>query len=386
MRNKLTVAFLTTDNREQQSKYDLEAPFFGPAPAAILESLKLYPEELDIHVISCSKRRMNAPEKIAHNVWFHQPIVPHIGWGRTAFLGCTLAVRKLLRKIKPNLVHGQGTERDCAISAVYSGYPNVLTIHGNMQQICRLNLLGARGYYRLASKLETHALKRTNGVFCNSKHTQSLVEHRTKKTWLVPNPLRCNFFNPPPENRIKNTKPIILTIGAISPLKRSLEILQMAKKLAKRGYYFQIRFIGWLPPEGRYRSSFEAAIDEGRGAGYADFIGTLGIDNLIQELDQADACVHFPHEEAFGLVVAESMARNLTFFGASVGGIQDIANEVDGALLFSDFLSLENGMAAWLESGAQRAQGASSIMASRYHPKVIGHQHIEIYRKVLSLP
>jgi glycosyltransferase involved in cell wall biosynthesis len=384
MKKKTTIAFLTTDNREQQSKYDQESPFFGPAPAAILESLKLYPEELDVHVISCSKRRMNAPEKIAPNVWFHQPIVPHIGWGRTAFAGCALAVRNLLRRIKPDLVHGQGTERDCAVSAVYSGYPNVLTIHGNMQQISRLNLLGAKGYYWLASTLETHALKRTNGVLCNSIHTRSLVEHRTNNTWLIPNPLRSKFFDPPRNFRDRNRLPVLLTIGAVSPLKRSLEVLEMAARLAQRGYRFQIRFIGWLPPAGPYRSSFESAIDQGRKAGYADFLGTLEIDNLIQTLDEADACIHFPHEEAFGLVVAESLSRNLRFFGATVGGIRDIADGVDGAQLHDDFESLENGIARWLDFGAPRSDDASSIMSSRYHPEVIGRRHIEIYREVLG--
>jgi glycosyltransferase involved in cell wall biosynthesis len=384
MTEKITVAFLTTDNREQQSKYDLADPFFGPAPAAILESLKLYPAELNIHVISCAKRRMNAPEKLAPNVWFHQPIVPHLGWGRTAFAGCALAVRKLLRRINPDLVHGQGTERDCAVSAVYSGFSNVLTIHGNMQQISRLNLLGAKGYYWLASTLETHALKRTNGVFCNSRHTRSLVEPRTKTTWLVPNPLRSEFFQPLRDSGVRNRLPVLLTIGGVSPLKRSLEILQMAARLAKRGYQFQIRFIGWLPPEGDYRTSFEAAIDEGRKAGYADFLGTLEIDRLIETLDGADACVHFPHEEAFGLVVAESLSRNLRFFGANVGGIRDIADGVDGAQLHDDFESLENGIARWLDFGAPRSDDASSIMSSRYHPEVIGRRHIEIYREVLG--
>ena len=268
---------------------------------------------------------------------------------------------------------------------MHSGYPNVLTIHGNMQQISRLNLLGARGYYRMASALETHSLRQTDGVFCNSIHTQSLVENRTRKTWLVPNPLRSNFFEPLPTVSPRNPRAVLLTIGSVSPLKRSLEILQMAARLADRGYYLQIRFIGWLPPKGEYRSSFEAAIEEGRKAGYADFLGSLEIDLLIQELDQADACVHFPHEEAFGLVVAESMARNLAFFGATVGGIRDIAHGVNGARLFEDFPALEHGIACWLESGAPRAEDSASIMAARYHPKIVGHQHIEIYREVLKL-
>ena len=124
--------------------------------------------------------------------------------------------------------------------------------------------------------------------------------------------------------------------------------------------------------------------EAGREAGYADFLGTLEIDRLIGALDEADACVHFPHEEAFGLVVAESLARNLRFFGATVGGIRDIADGVNGSELHGDLESLENGIARWLEAGAPRADGAASIMARRYHPEIIGRKHIEIYREVLG--
>jgi hypothetical protein len=43
-----------------------------------------------------------------------------------------------LKDIQPDIVHGQGTERDCAIRAVFSGYPNVIPIHGNMAELARL--------------------------------------------------------------------------------------------------------------------------------------------------------------------------------------------------------------------------------------------------------
>ena len=380
----MKIAFLTTDNREQQAEYDKELPFFGTAPKAILDGLKSYPNDIEVHVVSCSKRVMNAPEKLAPNVWFHQPIVPYLGWGRTAFSGCALAVRKLLRDLKPDLVHGQGTERDCAISAVYSGFPNVLTIHGNMQQIHRMKLLGAPAYYWLASTLETHALGKTLGVFCNSIHTRSLVENRTRKTWLVPNPLRPAFFDSRTSEKQPNPIPILLTIGVVTPLKRPLEILETASRLAARGYRFQIRFIGASSTADSYGAAFAHAIEEGRRAGYADYLGLLDENELIQALDNADACVHFPKEEAFGLVVAEALSRGLRFFGADVGGIRDIVNGVDEAELHCDFHSLENGIARWLDEKAPMPSQQEEVMRSRYHPEHVAKRHLEIYQEVLS--
>jgi glycosyltransferase involved in cell wall biosynthesis len=380
----MRIAFLTTDNREQQKRYHLESPFFGPAPEAIIEGFKAIPDDIELHIVSCAKKRMPAPEKLAPNIYFHQPIVPHIGWGRTAFAGCALAVRKLLKKIQPDIVHGQGTERDCAISAVYSGFPNVITIHGNMQQIYRMRLLGANSYYWLASTLESHALGRTAGVFCNSRHTRSLVEARTHDTWLVPNPLRTEFFTSPTDKKHANVIPVFLVIGVVTPLKRPLEILQAMKSLHDAGHAFKVRFIGGHSPDSPYGSRFQKLLDEGIHKGYADYLGIMEIKKIIQCMDEADALIHFPEEEAFGLVVAEALSRNLKIFAARIGGIPDILEGVEGAELHEDFHSLKKGIATWLETGAREPGHGAGVVRSHYHPKVIGSRHLEIYREVLS--
>jgi len=89
----LRIAFLTTDNREQSADYDCLHPHFGTAPEALLEGFALHPGSVEIHVISCSRQAMSRPEKLAENIWFHQPVVSKLGWGRKGFLGCGFAVQ-----------------------------------------------------------------------------------------------------------------------------------------------------------------------------------------------------------------------------------------------------------------------------------------------------
>jgi len=133
----LKIAFLTTDNREHDQNYSASVPYFGTAPAALLEGFS-HLSRLEVHVISCAKKLMSSPKKIASNIWFHSLHVPKFGWLRTGYSGCIFAVRKKLKEIQPDIVHGQGTERDCGISAVFSGYPNIITIHGNMAELDRV--------------------------------------------------------------------------------------------------------------------------------------------------------------------------------------------------------------------------------------------------------
>src|SRR5215471_14347587 len=141
----MRIVLLTTDNREPHKDYTNPMPHFGTAPAALLQGLAMIPE-LEIHVVSCIRQPVKSPEKIAPNIHFHSLVVPKIGWMRTLFQGCIRATRKKIREIQPDVVHGQGTEADCSISAVFSGYPNVLTLHGNMRAVARINRVPAFSY------------------------------------------------------------------------------------------------------------------------------------------------------------------------------------------------------------------------------------------------
>jgi hypothetical protein len=122
------VAFLTTDHREPFKENHKEAPWFGMAMETVLSGFTQFPE-LEVHVISCLRQPARMPEKLADNIWFHGLVVPKIAWMRTLYLGCILATWRKIKAIQPNIVHGQGAELDCAISAIFSGRPYVITLH-----------------------------------------------------------------------------------------------------------------------------------------------------------------------------------------------------------------------------------------------------------------
>src|SRR5208337_5466639 len=126
------------------------------APEALIEGFALTPG-LEVHVVSCTRQPMKSPEKLAENIWFHSLHAPKIGWMRTGYQGTIRATRKALRSIGPDIVHGQGTELNCGMDAVRSGFPNVLTIHGNMAEMARLFKARIGSFQWLAARLENFA-------------------------------------------------------------------------------------------------------------------------------------------------------------------------------------------------------------------------------------
>jgi glycosyltransferase involved in cell wall biosynthesis len=384
MERPLKIAIVVPDNRDEARRYADPLPYFGTAVTALLDGLATLPE-CEVHVVCCVQRPVAAPEKIGPNIYFHTEVVPKWGWLRGGYLGCIRSVRRQLKKIQPDIVHGEGTERYCALSAVLSGFPNVLTIHGNMKAIAEI--YGARlgSFYWLAAKLETVALKRAAGVFCNSAYTENLVAPRARKTWRVPNALRDDFFAPLPLKK-SGHPPVILNIGVTEPRKQQVELLAAARKLFERGLKFQLQFVGARSAQSDYGKLFSSGLAIAETTGYARHLGFLNTPQVIAAMDAASALVHFPTEEAFGLVAAEALARNLKFFGAAVGGVVDIASGVDGAELFPprDFSALEEAIARWLDQGCPQPQNAAPVMRERYHPQVIARRHLEIYGEVFK--
>jgi glycosyltransferase involved in cell wall biosynthesis len=380
----MKVALLTIDNREHYRDYGAPTPHFGTAPEALLQGLARC-QDLEVHVISCAQQPVAAPEKLAPNLFFHSLHVPRIGWMRTAYLGCIRATRRRLRQIQPDVVHGQGTERDCALSAVFSGFPSVLTLHGNVREVAQKLNARLGSFHWLAARLEALALRRARGVFCNSEHTERLVRPLARKTWRVPNALREAFFQPP-TGQPPGDRCVLLNVGVVCAYKRQIELVDAAESLRRQGLAFELQLIGRVDRRTDYGGRFARRMLTAERGGGVRFLGFKSLDEMVAGYDRAGALVHVPATEAFGLVVAEALARNLKFFGFRVGGIPDIAAGAEGAELVEDgdWAGLMRGVERWIRAGHPRPTANASLMRQRYHPDAIARRHLEIYREVLS--
>jgi glycosyltransferase involved in cell wall biosynthesis len=380
----MKIALISIDSRQNERTYHETAPRFGAGVDSMIEAVKAMPE-LELHALSCTQRPMQSPEKLADNIWFHSLHVPKIGWMRSGYQGCVRAMRRKFLEIQPDIVHGVGTEREGAISAIFSGFPNVVAIAGNMAELARLNRPRFGSYLWLTARLENFLLPRTEGVICNSRYTERLVRPRAKKTWLIYPGLRGLFLRPP--TRVKPRDCALVIAGVIGPRKRQLELLDVAETLHRRGLKFEFRFVGTIyNRHDPYVVAFLDRIRPMETTGYARYLGSPSHAGMVECFDATSGMIHFPSEEAFGSVVAEGFARDLKFFGARTGGIAEIAEGVPSAELFemNDWRGLTDAVGQWINGGHRCPSGASVIMRQRYHPDVYLRQHLQVYQEVLS--
>jgi glycosyltransferase involved in cell wall biosynthesis len=378
----MKIALLTTDNRGHFHKYDQREPYFGTAPAALLQGFTHLPG-IEVHVISCIRQRVQSPQKLADNIYFHSVVVPKIGWIRTGYQGCIRALRKKLREVQPDIVHGQGTELDCGISAVFSGFPNVLTIHGNMRLIAQVNHAKPLSFLWLAARLEKITLPRTIGVVCITEYTRAAVEALARRTWILPNAADADFF------KIENTPdlrspPVGLCVGTVCSYKNQNDFIRALDPLAAK-MSFKIVFAGEVATDA-YGREFTQLI---RQRPWCKHVGFLSREQLKQHLKSATFLALPTREDNCPMVVLEAMAAGVPVLASNIGGVPDLITPEKTGLFGNPDRpeTFANGVEQLLANASLRQRLAAAARAEaldRFHPEVIARKHLEIYREVLK--
>jgi glycosyltransferase involved in cell wall biosynthesis len=377
----MKIAVLTTDNREALKRYSLPEPFFGTAPEALLQGFAKIPD-VEVHVVSCTRKPIKSPEKLAPNIWFHSVYVPRSGWTATMFQGCIRASRRKLKEIRPDIVHGQGTERDCALSAVFSRFPNVLTIHGNMRLIAEVNKAKPLSFYWQAAQLEKIAVPRSSGVVCITRYTQDAVKDLARKTWVLPNAVDASFYDVQPA---PDPTRYILCVGQVCYRKNQNAFIRSLDALAEKTK-FKVIFLGDTPAADPYVAEFRELIAT---RPWCESPGFADREKLKQWFAKATMIALPSLEDNCPMVVLEAMAAGLPVLAAKVGGVPDLVTD-EKTGLFCDPLdgpSMSRGVSRLLDEPqlARTLASTARIEAqARFHPLAIARRHVEIYREVLG--
>jgi glycosyltransferase involved in cell wall biosynthesis len=379
----MKVALITTDNRVPNKDYGCPKPYFGTAPEALLQGFAQIGEP-EVHVISCTRVAMKSPEKLASNIYFHSVRVPKIGWMRTLFAGCIWAVRKKLKQIQPDIVHGQGTEEYCSISAVLSGFPSVMTIHGNMRLIEQVNKPKPFSYHWLEARLEGWTVPRSGGVVCITNYTREAVTGMARHTWVVPNAADSSFFelNPRPPTE---TMPIILCVGFVCTRKNQNAFIRALDPLAEK-LKFKLMFLGHASPGRTYDDEFLSLVGQRPWCAHCGFADR---EKLKEYFQKASVIVLPSLEDNCPMVVLEGMAAGVPVVAAKVGGVPDLIEEAKTGIFCNpnDPESMRASVANVLNNipGAHEIAARAKVRAwERFHPKVVAERHVEIYREFLQ--
>ena len=377
----LRIALITTDARHWLGQFDATAPNFGTAIQGLLQGFGDL-GNVEVHVVSASPSPLKSPDKLAANIWFHHVYVSKYGWGRSFFLGVSWQIRRLIEGLDVDIVHGQGTERDCAVAAILSGKPSVLTIHGNMRVHAKRNKNGHWLYYRIASLLEAICLSRCDGVVAISRYTKDLVKGLSPRTWLLPNAVDRRYFDITPAPPVV---PHILFVGSIDERKNPLGLIRACEPLLRAGEC-TLAIAGQGDQDHPYVKEAFALAKKIPGI---EMLGFIGRDELGSQFEKCSLVVLPTFEDNCPMVILEAMAAGLPVAASRVGGVPDLITHESNGLMFDphdqqDMRACLERLVRSPETLARFGQQARIKAHAQFHPKVIAEEHLKIFRDVLG--
>jgi glycosyltransferase involved in cell wall biosynthesis len=385
----LKVVQIIPDERDVWG-FDADSPSFGSAPTALLEGFAQFPDQVDVHVVSCIRRPLPAPAILSGNIHYHAVPVSG-GYRRTLFTEAVRRTRAVIRKIDPDIVHGQGNEDYPGLCAVFSGFPNVVTVHGNMRAVAARRRFRPLPHMLLACAIEWIALRRADTVFCNSAYTDRQVKPLNEKRHRVFNAVRSDFFSLAAKeistskgNGVGANCRTLLCSGTVVEYKNQIGLIR-ALDAWEGPRPFRLLFAGGSRPELPYVRRF---LDLVRERDWCDYRGRLEAAELLHLLADIDGVVHPTLEDSFGLAVAEAQAAGLPVAASSIGGIPDLIEDGKTGFLFdpANPADVRRKVGFLLDPATALPVSAEArrFADEQYRPACIAESHLDFYRDHLA--
>jgi len=287
----------------------------------------------------------------------------------------------LQHDLKPDLVHAQGTERESGMVAAHSGFPSLITLHGNFRELRAVYRPKPWNYYWINAHLETHVLRRIGGIICISRYVEQITRSFRKPQFLIPNPVRPEFLSA--ERAMPGGVPRhICCMGALDERKRPDFILKACIPLWKRGRDFVLHIYG--RPGGAYADWLMNEAEPWVKQGKVIFEGFTP--DPLHAILNSDVMVSASVEESFGMNVLEAMAAGRSVVAPRVGGITDIVEDHVSGLLFDGsrlsectecidrLLTDDNHRQEISRNGRRRAQRLFS-------PEIVAEKTVQCYEQ-----
>lgn len=189
---------------------------------------------------------------------------------QTGFLFDPFFFRRLFNQIRPDIVHGWGTEDSHSIIALnLSPRKHVVQVQGLINAYG--NHLGTSAGLRYVAARERMTLRRARNVFVESNYSREISQPycgRQTRVWQVDHPLRREFFTSLPSPR------------------KAKQVLSLGSLTDRKGYLDAIAAFASAPPEWRL-----VMIGDGKADAVAkltDKVAHLGLRNRFHHIAAAD--------------------------------------------------------------------------------------------------
>tara|TARA_Y100001970_G_scaffold21626_1_gene24728 strand:- start:1475 stop:2644 length:1170 start_codon:yes stop_codon:yes gene_type:complete len=312
---------------------------------------------------------------------------------KNLFTGYMHTHRKLLKaisNIKPDIVAGVGTEHIYAYTAVKSGYPHVVTIHGIMRNVIKKEkkIITRHKYFYL---LEKYVLKNSKNIISINPFVNKNLGNLIKgKIFNVENCIPESFFDYSLEKKQSTNILKLVFVGTIEPRKGVLDLLLACVKLKDSNIDFSLDIIGSVPSNySDYFNKMKEIVNQKLNKSNIKFHGHLPQNEIANLVFNSSALILPSFEETAPMVISEAMALGTIVISTKVAGIPWMIDDKVTGLLFTpgNYEELFSKIFFILEAGEEniRMSKKARLKSEKlYHPNMVADKTYGVYKEIIG--
>ncbi|MCG3147270.1 MAG: D-inositol-3-phosphate glycosyltransferase [Verrucomicrobiae bacterium] len=342
----------------------------------------------DIHIVIVSRDVQKVMVEEGPLGTVYRVPSPPLSGSPSFFLWRRQLILRELAKIKPDIVNGQGCEEEYGFTTVTAPFPNVVTFHGVMHRIHKVNPPPFFSLNHVPRWMESVVARRARHVICLSRETDDfLTEFRSPaKRHFVPNAIAPCFF----EVSARRATPAAFTllyVGTIYPLKRVhllIEALPVIQRQANRPV--KLRVVGGVGGgSADYAQRLRGRAQELGVAEQIEWLGVQSESSVAGALAQSDLLLLPSLQETAPMCIGEAMAAGVPVVATPVGGVPDMVQDgTTGRLVGADgFAEAVVSLLADSSSRAAMGEAARVYAAANYAPRVVAERTLAVFADVL---
>jgi glycosyltransferase involved in cell wall biosynthesis len=293
-------------------------------------------------------------------------------------------IKKVLDKIKPDIVHAHGTENSYAISALRCKYANIISIQGVLREISKHN---PTIRLKLKTYFESLVVRRGKNFICRTNLDSALVStlNPDGTIFTIYEAMNPVFFK---KDWKVNDDCSILFVGSIQERKGIMVLLESLLYVKKSFENVRLYVVG-SGVQQNYTSQLKDFCKREGLEGNVFFSGFLTSEEIAEYHLKSQVLVCPSFIENSPNCIAEAMVTGLPVVASNVGGIPSMINDGHTGYLCEadDPLALAGTLSYLLANRSERdhiSKNAKRIARKNHLPENVAEKTIRTYKTILN--
>ncbi len=339
-------------------------------------------DDLEVHVVTCQSGVENQLSTTGAGWPLH--ILKRRRLGRLTFHRRDVSsIQRTLQHLSPDVVHAHGMGLYAAAAAC-SGYPHVVTTHGiffREAEFARGLAARLRGF--IDSVYERYCLARVENLISISLYVEEELAHMggfKGRIYRIENPVNDIIFAASGNEE----EATILYVGRVIQRKGLLDLLRALVEVRKTVPQVRLQVAGETESDPLYFQSCRQFIAQQSLDGTVTFLGSLTMEQLVQEYERCTVLALPSKQETAPVVVAEAMAAGRPVVATRVCGVPYMVEDgVSGLLVdYGDSAELAGALLHVLGDShlrVQMGQRGRELAQARFRADVVAGQTRQVY-------